>query len=41
MELRGAKKTGGFLSFASRGILTSGPLRQELLNQFTQSQGPL
>ncbi|MFU8803234.1 MAG: GTP cyclohydrolase I [Bradymonadaceae bacterium] len=41
MELRGAKKTGTLLSFASRGCLESGALRHELVAQFSEGQVPL
>lgn len=41
MELRGTKKTGDLISYAARGTLESGLLRQEIVAQFSQSQGPL
>ncbi|MBA2662975.1 MAG: GTP cyclohydrolase I [Bradymonadaceae bacterium] len=41
MELRGAKKRGTLVSFAARGSLCEGELRQELIAQFSSAQQPL
>lgn len=38
MELRGAQKTGHLISFAARGTLKSGDLRQEIIRQFLSAQ---
>lgn len=39
MELRGAEKTGSLISSASRGCLTEGPLRQQVIEDFRAEQG--
>jgi GTP cyclohydrolase I len=41
MELRGARKRGALLSLASRGVLTSGPLRAEALAAFAAAEEAL
>jgi GTP cyclohydrolase IA len=41
MEMRGAKKRGVLVSSASRGSLSSGELRAELMRQFVESDQPL
>lgn len=41
MELRGAKKTGDLISFAARGTLKSGDLRQEIVRQFVSARAAL
>lgn len=40
MEMRGSEKTGSLISFAARGSLKSGPLRQEIVQQFLLGQAP-
>lgn len=40
MEMRGAQKSGDLISFAARGTLKSGELRQEIIQQFLRGQAP-
>ncbi len=38
MEMRGSQKSGSLISFAARGTLKSGELRQEIIQQFLRGQ---